>query len=1301
MSRRKIKITVLCILAVMVFLSSCSHAVFALQVPEPDSKKETPTAESILKATLLLGLETCYNDTYMKKSIEVADFKNGGRSLTTSKGQKDGKINVPTNFGNSLTDSDISCSELFDGYNGPGGTINGLFGITGKDGAPSSEQAKVSTLAGLGYYINNVQETDQQGCISLEYDTQSGGQYGNTQTTNSVCFRLSDGKMSLDGGGVPEIEIKNENNANLSLTFDFYSNTIQVWDKNAPTSPYPLASSATLIHKISDPLSWDEIKNQVNTGIIQVLNQLTETGQPTASYIVRANHFETGGNELYSFANRSDTAAADALHFFSGEPNATFSTYSLVSRHKYVLDTAYLNMEIANAAVTFGSSDTCSTSLDTAKQDTDYAAKNGSQWCPLYGVDSVSKKYNMVDTSGFGLTPKSFQDVVKELMSLDYDLLESQGIETGINTSVSGNTGTNSNTPSQNDQPLCYQAAATLGWILCPVLEAMGHVTSGIYEAAIEPFLTMDASLFTSTQNSPVRKGWSDFRSFANTLFAIVFVIVILAQITGIGISNYNIKKILPRLVMIVVLVNLSFIICQLAVDVSNILGSGLYNLFKELAKDLPAAGVSALTDGFLKSLGLTAVGAVTAFIVGTIAFKTWEIWLIPFLLALLGCAIGVIFFFITLAVRQAGIIILMVISPIAIICYALPNTKAFFDRWKKMFMSLLVVYPICGILIGGGQYAAALLAREDSSNLFFNLAAMLVQIVPFFMIPSIVRSSMTAIGNLGNKIAGFGQRLSGGLQRGIRNSAPVQDWQRSLDMNNAKRAYNRAQKKIIMQGGEGKASHSALRRRSRAATRYNRLAFEDIRAGGGAQLLSEDNPVYNALIESESEKQRQENVNGYQTLIANNTMGSAAASGNVNGSNEDELGNELDYYLDTTMKGIKSGKSVADLRDNVNRAQAYINALSAKGTGSARAKVMQSFSKMMQDYSGDLQNPTYRKALSSTINTLGSHTLDKYAGDYKKDNPGNARMLSDIAAGKYTADNTKFASVSDGSGKTHLHSDYYSRQGITGASATDFSKMKSRNVGDLLRTINSGHINGEEVLAAARLSDNVLSDQNAYQPDTDAIAPMSDVRLAAYGSQVAGTKANRSAGSQAIGLATTNGLRAIADKIQTAGDWSSMSADDQQYYGGLLSNMNQALQNETFAQADANILHSAAEVAQKKGFRITTTDSSGATTVTTVDAKDFTARNIKVGTGAQRRLETDLTAGGTYKIDRKKMRQGDIEGAVTRTDGAAMSDDDFDFIYKGQAHNAEVQRWNTENGFGPTPPPSGSGSGSGSGSAP
>lgn len=332
----------------------------------------------------------------------------------------------------------------------------------------------------------------------------------------------------------------------------------------------------------------------------------------------------------------------------------------------------------------------------------------------------------------------------------------------------------------------CYASAGALGWVVCPVAQALSDFAEGIYSNFIEEYLSISPQ-FLST-SSGTYEGWKIFRDTANVLFAIILGVVILSQVTGIGVSNYGIKKILPTLIVTAVLVNLSYFLCQAAVDLSNIFGSQLKAFLESLPVSITNNGDGSIGLGGIAAglAGVLAGGSLT--IAGVqIAAATFSGWIFPVLLALLGAVIGMIAFFIILGLREAVVVVAVVISPLAIVLYALPNTKPLFTKWWKIFSTMLLVYPICGALMGGTSYASGLLLSVHG-GFFMALIAVMMQVIPIFFIPGLVRSAFSMIGNLGTKISAFGQRFSRGTQGVIRNSEGYKDAQTRLTAGNLER---------------------------------------------------------------------------------------------------------------------------------------------------------------------------------------------------------------------------------------------------------------------------------------------------------------------------------------------------------------------------------------------------------------------------------------------------------------------------------------------------------------------------------
>lgn len=346
-------------------------------------------------------------------------------------------------------------------------------------------------------------------------------------------------------------------------------------------------------------------------------------------------------------------------------------------------------------------------------------------------------------------------------------------------------------------------AAGALGWIVCPILEWMGSTSQWLYSEFLEPSLRIEPGLFNQSEGAYI--AWGTFRDIANIIFVVILLAVIFSQLTGFGIDNYGIKKILPKLIVVAVLVNLSFIICEICVDVSNILGNGFQDLFdaiptseaslvidggsgesmsgssqqltisandpanNQTATVNPTSGDSSGVAPTLISVAIFGVLAGAAFL----AIIANPAILLSLLVSALGVIIAIFFLFILLAARQAGVIILTVISPVAFICYALPNTKSLFDKWFKLGEGLLLVYPIAGLLVGGGNFVSRLLLSSGfAANGFVTaLIAMIIGIIPIFFIPTVLKSAFAALGNIGARISGLGAQMRGVATGRIRNS--------------------------------------------------------------------------------------------------------------------------------------------------------------------------------------------------------------------------------------------------------------------------------------------------------------------------------------------------------------------------------------------------------------------------------------------------------------------------------------------------------------------------------------------------
>lgn len=257
-------------------------------------------------------------------------------------------------------------------------------------------------------------------------------------------------------------------------------------------------------------------------------------------------------------------------------------------------------------------------------------------------------------------------------------------------------------------------AVEKIGWFLCPVVEMSAKISDKTFQVLADNFLRTDPELLS--QKSGTKVAWEYARNLANILFIIAFVIIIIAQVTGFGISNYGIKKMLPRLIVAAVAVNVSYYICQLIVDLTNILGYELQHALVGIANDIgPSVFGSANQYGGTEH-GTNVGNGLTAIAVGALAVSG-VVFLImgPLLSVIVMVLVTVLTIIVILLLRKAMIVLLIVISPIAFVLYLLPNTEKYFSKWMSMFIQLLMVFPVVGLLLGGGKLAGTIILVAGS----------------------------------------------------------------------------------------------------------------------------------------------------------------------------------------------------------------------------------------------------------------------------------------------------------------------------------------------------------------------------------------------------------------------------------------------------------------------------------------------------------------------------------------------------------------------------------------------------------
>jgi len=508
---------------------------------------------------------------------------------------------------------------------------------------------------------------------------------------------------------------------------------------------------------------------------------------------------------------------------------------------------------------------------------------------------------------------------------------QNTGAETTENqgTGNQGNENTNSQTPpanqngntenstegnnSENHEPAtCTSQIGAIGWLICPTTGLLAKGIDALY-GLIQGLL--DVKPLEMKGDSPIYQVWSYMRNIANICFIIFLLVIIYSQITGYGINNYGVKKSLPRLIVTAMVVNFSFLFCAIAVDISNILGNGLKDLLAGIAESAISSGTvdgSKTATGFYSLFNTVAAGGLGLALSFTFPGGPLGL-LLAFIPLIIGGIISVIVGLLVLGLRQALVIFLVSISPIAFVLYILPNTEKHFQKWKKTFSQMLFFYPMFSMLFGVSKLASMVLITSATTP-FGLMVGAAVQVLPLLLAAGLMKLSGSALGGISNVLNSLGNNLSGRATKAL---SPIQEANRQKAIENAMKRQRSLNLLPWYWGGAlaAGAANYKFRKDDENKTRedtLNAYRQEELDAKRrGARILSRDK--YGKAVYAERslgidkdgiEKKTQlvDPDNKVMRYTYQNRVAKLAASANHT-KTEDALGNMSDYIADNKVK--------------------------------------------------------------------------------------------------------------------------------------------------------------------------------------------------------------------------------------------------------------------------------------------------------------------------------------------------------------------------------------------------------------
>jgi len=381
--------------------------------------------------------------------------------------------------------------------------------------------------------------------------------------------------------------------------------------------------------------------------------------------------------------------------------------------------------------------------------------------CNAYSGDKLSQCVDVLSTTCNGWTNKTAQnpDPTKTLKScLDgaqkklagqsnscdssYNGAEQTACDGGFNnTTVSNASGSNNGSDTSD---CVVQGSTTLEWILCPLTTALGKTTDAM-NGFIENQLDFSARQMlpdsnckpSGSQDCGVYKAWTIFKNLVTSVLVVVLLIVVISQAAGTSVFEaYTVRKVLPRLVIAVIAMQISWQLCIFMVGIANDLGNGLANL---ITAPFGGAGNMDLNSILNHLSPVAAIGTN----VGIAAALTAGFFIAVSnpagaLLIAFSIILSVLIALATILFRNIIIIVCIMLSPLAFLLWCMPmkGVQSYWNLWRDNFTKALLLFPLMVAIIYGGRIFAWIVGGLDGPGFIDFIMVLVGFFGPYYYLP-------------------------------------------------------------------------------------------------------------------------------------------------------------------------------------------------------------------------------------------------------------------------------------------------------------------------------------------------------------------------------------------------------------------------------------------------------------------------------------------------------------------------------------------------------------------------------------
>lgn len=402
----------------------------------------------------------------------------------------------------------------------------------------------------------------------------------------------------------------------------------------------------------------------------------------------------------------------------------------------------------------------------------------------------------------FASDPSSADD--GELISVSWNYLEQDNCQPEASATIKVRvTGGNSPTPAvtavQEVAASCESETGWVGWIACPVIRGLSGAIEWVDNTVSS---ALQADIPTSERDS-LKQVWSNLRNIAYAILVPIMLIMVISSALNLGpFDAYSIKKSLPRMVIAVMFIALSWNICLTIIDIINSIGIGVRGII-----ETPFNGGDPITlaSVFGASFSTAVEGILVLPVIATAIFFL----IMSFTTVLLFLMLA----FMILVLRRIFIIALFLAAPLAILSWVFPKNNKIWNSWWSSFSKLLLVYPMIMALISMGHVFAWILNQGNDGSVFNFIFKILAYIMPLAFIPAAFKLAGGAFATI---TGAFNDRSRGLFDRA-----------RKGRQERFKRAGERALGAKYIKGGNERNYRGKLNRRIQKLAHLNR-AFDE-----------------------------------------------------------------------------------------------------------------------------------------------------------------------------------------------------------------------------------------------------------------------------------------------------------------------------------------------------------------------------------------------------------------------------------------------------------------------------------------